>query len=272
MGQSTSPLRPSLAPTAATRAREGLADQGVAVLKQAIAPPLLEALREAVAANRANQRPMSRQVLYTHGPTPQDRPPLTALMDQWLNPYLTAGPGSTRAVADALRPLAAELLGEPGVLFQDLLLVKRGGQKAFPWHQDFGYWPVDRPLGVVLWVPLQPSNGMSGALRFAAGSHQLGPRPVVDLHNGSPQDHDADLAFAPDAWPELAPTYAAGDAVAFTPVTFHASPAMRQPGERAAWSCIFLSPRARWSHMNAPNHPLCKIVRDGAPVTELSHA
>ncbi len=50
------------------------------------------------------------------------------------------------------------------------------------------------------------------------------------------------------------------------------SPAMRRPGERAAWSCIFLSPRARWSHANAPNHPLCKVVADGAPVTELPHA
>ncbi|MES2638576.1 MAG: phytanoyl-CoA dioxygenase family protein [Myxococcota bacterium] len=257
---------------AALEAREAIAVEGVAVLKNVVAPPVLAALREAVAANRANHRPMSRQVLYTHGPTPRNRPPLTALMDQWLSPFLYAGPGSTRAVTDALRPLAAELLGEPGVLFQDLLLVKREGQKEFPWHQDFGYWPVDRPLGVVLWVPLQPSDGLSGAVRFAVGSHRLGPRPVVDLHNGAPQDHGADLAFDPDAWPALAPTYAAGDAVAFTPVTFHASPAMRRPGERAAWSCIFLSPRARWSHANAPNHPLCKIVPDGALVTELSHA
>ncbi|MEZ4473423.1 MAG: hypothetical protein R3F60_22075 [bacterium] len=56
--------------------------------------------------------------------------------------------------------------------------------------------------------------------------------------------------------------------MAFTPTTFHASPAMVRPGERAAWSCIFLSPRVRWCHANAPNHPLCRVVADGAPVTE----
>lgn len=257
--------RPSRGP------REALDQDGVVVLPGAVDRHHLDALRDALAANRASQRPMSRQVLYTHGPTPQGRPPLTALMDQWLSPFLFPGAGSTKAVADALRPLAAELLGEPGVLFQDLLLVKREGQKEFPWHQDFGYWPVDRPLGVVLWVPLQPSDATSGALRFAAGSHRLGPRPVVDLHDGSPQDHAADLAFDADSWPMLAPTYGAGDAVAFTPVTFHASPAMRRPGERAAWSCIFLSPRARWSHSNAPNHPLCRTVLDGAFVTEPPH-
>lgn len=253
-------------------ARHELAERGVTLLRGVVAPPLLDALRAAVAANRVAQRPLSRQVLYTHGPAPMDRPPLTALMDQWLSPFKIEGPGSTRAVADALRPLAAKLLGEPGVLFQDLLLVKREGQKAFPWHQDFGYWPVDRPLGVVLWAPLQASDGRSGALRFAAGSHHLGPRPVVDLHDGRPQRSGVDLTFEDEDWPEFAPAYEAGDAVAFTPITFHASPAMGRPGERAAWSCIFLSPRARWSHANAPNHPLCKVVIDGAPVTELLHA
>lgn len=253
-------------------ARGELIECGVTLLPAVVPPALLDALHEAVAANRAARRPMSRQVLYTHGPTPADRPPLSALMDQWLSPFLYEGPGSTRAVADAMRPIAAALLGEPGVLFQDLLLIKREGHRAFPWHQDFGYWPVDRPLGVVLWVPLQASDGSTGALRFAAGSHRLGPRPVVDLHDGSPQRAGADLAFEADAWPSFAPTYEAGDAVAFSPVTFHASPAMRRPGERAAWSCIFLSPRARWSHAQAPNHPLCKVVTDGAPVTELPHA
>ena len=249
-------------------AQAALTTDGVAVLSGVVSTGLIQSLRMAVAANRKDGRPMSRQVLYTHGPTPLNRPPLTALMDQWLSPHRAPGAASTRAVADAMRPLVAELLGERPVLFQDLLLVKRAGQKEFPWHQDFGFWPVDRPLGVVVWVPLQASDGSSGALRFARGSHNLGPRPVVDLHDGTPQDPHADLAFDPDAWPVFAPTYRAGDAVAFSPLTFHASPAMRRTEERAAWSCVFLSPQVRWRHANAPNHPLCKVVADGAPVTE----
>ena len=253
-------------------AQASLTTDGVALLSGVVAAGLLESLRMAVAANREDGRPMSRQVLYTHGPTPPNRPPLAALMDQWLSPYRAPGAASTRAVANALRPLVAELLGERPVLFQDLLLVKRAGQTAFPWHQDFGFWPVDRALGVVVWVPLQASDGASGALRFARGSHRLGPRPVVDLHDGTPQDANADLAFDPDVWPVFAPTYRAGDAVAFSPLTFHASPAMRRTEERAAWSCAFLSPQVRWRHANAPNHPLCKVVADGAPVTELFDA
>lgn len=252
------------------RARAALDAEGVALLPGVVDLDVLDGLRNAVQANRDARRPMSRQVLYTHRPTPADRPPLTTLMDQWLSPHRFEDAGSTRQAAAAMRPIAAALLGEEPVLFQDLLLVKREGQKAFPWHQDFGYWPVDHPLGVVLWLPLQASDGATGALQFAAGSHRLGPRPVVDLHDGSTQEPGADLAFDASAWPVFAPTYQAGDAVVFTPVTFHASPAMWRPVERAAWSCIFLSPRARWRHANAPNHPLCKVVPDGAPVTELT--
>ncbi|MCB9540788.1 MAG: phytanoyl-CoA dioxygenase family protein [Myxococcales bacterium] len=252
-------------------ARQQLEQDGVAFLPGALEATHLAALRSALAANRANGRPLSRQVLYTHGAPPTDRPPLTALMDQWLSPHRYDDAGSTRTVADALRPLADALLGEAAVLFQDLLLVKRQGQRAFPWHQDFGFWPVDRPWGVIIWAPLQPSDGGNGALRFAQGSHRLGARPVVDLHDGAPQDPTARLDFEADRWPLYAPTYALGDAVAFSPLTFHASPAMRRAGERAAWSCVFLSPRVRWCHANASNHRLCKVVPDGAPISEVAH-
>jgi ectoine hydroxylase-related dioxygenase (phytanoyl-CoA dioxygenase family) len=252
-------------------ARHELAQRGATVLRGVMPAEQLEALRGAVAANRQQARPMSRQVLYTHRPPPPGRPPLTALMDQWLSPHRYDGPGSTRSVAEAVRPLAEALLADSPVLFQDLILVKRPGQGVFPWHQDFGFWPVDVPLGVVIWAPFQASDGDTGALQFAVGSHRLGPRPVVDLHDGSPQDPEADLDFDPDDWPTWAPNYAAGDAVAFTPITFHASPAMRRHEQRAAWSCVFLSPRVRWCHANAPNHPLCKVVPDGALITETPH-
>lgn len=256
----------------AEQAGASLAEDGVCLWKGVVSNVLLDALREAVAANRAAARPMSRQVLNMHGPAPADRPPRTAVMDQWLSSSSLDGPGSTRIVADALRRLAADLLGELGVLVQDLLLIQREGQRAFLCNQDFGYWPVDRPLGVLVSGPLQPADGGTGALRFAAGGHRLGPRPVVVLHDGAPQRARASLTFDEAAWPAFAPASEAGDAVAFTPVTIHASPAMRRPGERAAGSCISLSPRARSSHANALNHPLCKVVADGAPFTELPHA
>lgn len=253
-------------------ARTRLEEDGVALLAQAIHERTLSVLREAAAACRTTGRPMSRQVLYTRGPAPPGRPPLSAIIDQWLNPHRYDDGCSTRVAADAVRPIARELLGGEPVLFQDLLLLKRQGQREFPWHQDFGFWPVDRPQGLVLWIPLDRSDGESGALRFAVGSHRLGPRPPVDLHDGRPQGEDADLGFNPEAFSILAPTYRTGDAVVFSPLTFHSSPPMSRDGERIAWSCVFMASTVRWQHARAPNHPICRHTIDGAEVGELSGA
>lgn len=252
----------------AATARTRLDKDGVVLLERVVDANTLALLREAARACGAGLKPMSRQVLYTHGPLPAGRPPLSAIIDQWLNPHRDRDACSTAAAAEALRPVAELLLGKKSVLFQDLLLVKRRGHKEFVWHQDFGFWPVDRPDGIILWVPLDGSDAKTGALRFAAGSHRLGARPVVDLHDGLPQSAGDRLGFAPDMFPVLAPTYTVGDAVAFSPLTFHSSPPMSREGERVAWSCVFLSPSVRWQHARAPNHPMCRQSVDGAEIEE----
>ncbi|MBX3269726.1 MAG: phytanoyl-CoA dioxygenase family protein [Sandaracinaceae bacterium] len=239
----------------------------MALLEDVVGRATLAGLRAAAEACQRNELPMSKQVLYTHGAPPPGRPPLSAIIEQWLNPHQHRDACSTGGAADAMRPVVRQLLDDP-VLFQDLLLVKRRGHKEFPWHQDFGFWPVDRPDGIVLWIPLDESDAESGALRFAIGSHRLGARPVVDLHDGQPQSADAELGFSPGAFPIFAPAYRAGDAVAFSPLTFHSSPPRLRDGERIAWSCVFLSATVRWQHARAPNHPVCRRTVDGAKIQE----
>ncbi len=242
--------------------RSALHADGVVLLRGVIDDALVASLREARADLESAGRPLSRQVLYVDGPEPLGRPPLTALMDQWLSPHRWSGPGSTQSAAAALRPLVDTLL--PGaVLFQDLMLVKKPAQRPFPWHQDYPYWPVDRPDGLVFWVPLTPTDTESGALRFAVGSQRLGPRPAVDLHDGRPQDEARKLGFDPSEWDWFAPRYEVGDAVVFLPTTFHGSPATTRREERAAWSSTGLSPGGRCWPANAPTHPLCATVKDG---------
>lgn len=250
---------------------ERIHEDGVAVRRDFVRRDELDALDRALSAARVAELPRSRQVLYTHRSPPPDAPPFTALMDQWLNPHRFAGEASTAGVAKRIAHRLSEEWGRSLVLFQDLFLLKRQGQRPFPWHQDRAFWPVDRAEGLILWVPLRASNGSSGALKFATGSHLLGEQPVLDLHTGAPQDPDAKLSFQSADWPELAPVYGAGDAVVFSPLVFHASPAMKAPGERAAWSCIFLGAETRWCHAAAPNHPMCKVVPDGALVKETLH-
>lgn len=242
-----------------------------------LAPGLLSAdevraLAEVVDALVEADVPRSRQVLYTHEPAPADRPHFDALMHQWLNLHRLSRPASTHQIADALRPRVARMLGVEPVLLQDLILLKHRGHPAFPWHQDFPFWPVDRPQGVIVWVPLVQSDERSGGLAFARGSHRLGAWPAIDLHTGLAQRDARDPGPMLEQHEILRPRFHMGDAALFSPLMFHMSSANERGPARAAWSSIWLDPSVRWCHARAPRHPICQQVPDGAPVTDWPYA
>ncbi|MCB9542278.1 MAG: phytanoyl-CoA dioxygenase family protein [Myxococcales bacterium] len=247
-------------------ASERLAADGFVVARAVIDGAAVASLAARVEALFASPHPQSRQVLYVDGQVPPETPPLDRLLHQWLNPHRLGALG-TADLLDAPRRIAAALLDAAPVLFQDLLLVKTPEQARFPWHQDFPFWPVDAPRGVVCWIPLVASEAAGGGLTFARGSHHLGVQPVMDLHRGRPQAPGAALASL-DGFDAVCPPLRPGDAVFFSPLVMHGSPPRRASGRRAAWSSIWLHPSVRWQHARAPAHPLCKVVTDGAPVSE----
>ncbi len=246
-----------------------IAEDGFAVARGLLSTDALAALAGRVERLFASERPRSRQVLYVDGRPPPDTPHLDRLLHQWLNPHRFPGEEGTADLLAAPRALAVRALGAPPVLFQDLLLVKTPQQKRFPWHQDFPFWPIDRPLGVVVWVPLVANTRRAGGLMFARGSHRLGPRAVVDLHRGHAQDPTAELPSIDDLYETVCPALAPGDGLIFSPLVFHGSPARRAAGRRVAWSSVWLHPDVRWSHSRAPAHPICRHVVDGARVHPL---
>lgn len=232
----------------------------------------VEALQARVDLLFASDRPKSKQVLYVDGQVPPDTPHLDALLHQWLNPHRFQPNLGTADLVDAPGAIAAKLLGSDPVLFQDLLLVKEPGQSKFPWHQDFPFWPIDRPQAVVCWIPLVESNPSGGGLQFLRGSHRLGPQPVVDLHRGGPQSASAVTLDLDAMFEAVCPALEPGDALFFSPLVFHSSAQRSTVGRRAAWSSIWLHPSVRWSHARAPAHPLCRSVEDGALVHSLASA
>jgi len=249
------------------------AARGLELRGFAVVPDLLDAEARATLAPRvealfASARPRSRQVLYVDGRVPPDTPHLDRLLHQWLNPHRLPGDEGTADLLDPPRALAARLLDAPPVLFQDLLLVKEPGQSRFPWHQDFPFWPIDKPRAVVCWVPLVASTHRAGGLMFARGSHRIGPLPAVDLHRGRPQDPAAEWPAIEGRFDTVCPTLQPGDALVFSPLVLHGSPPRRMGGRRVAWSSVWLHPDVRWCHARAPAHPICRHVVDGARVAE----
>lgn len=92
-----------------------------------------------------------------------------------------------RGLAEAARRLG----GFEGVrLFHDHALIKMPGpSKASAWHQDWPYWPMNRPGALSCWMALDDVCVANGCMQFIPGSQAWGPLPPVDLVN--PQDlHD----------------------------------------------------------------------------------
>lgn len=236
---------------------------GHVVVRGLLAVGDVETLREGVAELRAGV-PRSRDILYTHRPPPTGQGAgMDGLMDQWLNPHRRVGPGSTLRHAAGLRPLVSALLGGPAVLFQDLVLDKRSHHGTFHWHQDFPFWPVDRPRGLVVWAALDPVSEASGGLRLARSTGECGP--AIDLYSGFPQPgFEGATVPSLDEW--VAPSLQAGDAVVFLPLTWHSSGENREGTSRRVWASTWLANDVCWRHAAAPRHPLVGRVIDGAPV------
>ncbi len=255
-------------------ARELFAD-GHVVVPGVFAEVEVGGLRECVEESRASV-PRSREILYTHRAPSVDGRGMDALMDQWLNPHRRVGHGSTLRWAAALRPLVEGLLGGPAVLFQDLLLDKRSQHGPFHWHQDFPFWPVDRPCGLVVWLALDSVSEVSGGLRLGRGAaSECGP--AIDLHTGGPQPgFEERTVVPPTSW--IAPTLRAGDAIVFLPLTWHGSGENRSGALRRVWASTWLASEVRWRHAAAPRHPMVARVVDGelvgsggwAPLVEAS--
>ncbi|MEZ4404647.1 MAG: phytanoyl-CoA dioxygenase family protein [Kofleriaceae bacterium] len=180
------------------------------------------------------------------------------------------GDPALAALVPTLAPVAAAALGlAEVVLFQDHLIAKpAGGDHALPWHQDFSFWPLDRPDGVTLWLALDDVDLDSGGLGYVSGSH-LGGERAARWGLVGPDDPRARLPPLDDALLATAtiPTVSAGAALLHHPLTWHASGANRSPRPRRAWSSSWLAATVAWAPEHAP-HPATALVRPaaGAPL------
>ena len=171
----------------------------------------------------------------------------------------------------AVAQVASTLLdADPVTWFQDNLVWKpAGSDTVIDWHQDFAYWPLQAPDGLVIWLCFDDADEESGCLHYISGTHTLGERQPEAFLEGTSRPIRDDLP--PLAWrdrvgdAEAVPARA-GDVLAHSPLVWHMSKENRGPNERRALSTSWLTPAARWDPEHAA-HPLNWIVSPerGAP-------
>ena len=173
---------------------------------------------------------------------------------------------------DRLAEIAMGLLDCTEIIcFQDNVICKvPGTQDQVAWHQDYSYWPLDRPEGITLWVALTDASPGNGCMSFVPGSHELGERCPTNFVAGSNQPLRPDLpALNLDEAPNLPKPFPAqaGDVIAHHPLAWHMSPPNLSHTWRCAWSITFVKNTVRWSPEHAP-HPfsLSEQPQEGDPL------
>jgi hypothetical protein len=240
-----------------------LETDGFAVSPRLLSMDEVDVLRGCLDQLDGSQTPTTTQVLYTHAPPTEPRPPFERLMRQWLNPHRRAQTGSTAAMFARIER-RLQHLGFDLVPFQDVLLVKTADHAPFPWHQDEPYWPFDAPDGLVVWCALDPVGPDNGGLELARGSHLIGRGPAIDLHTGEPQVGHPGRVPDLDVFTGECPCLSPGDAVLFWPRTWHRSGCNVSGARRRGWSSSWLAPGTPLRPELAPRHPLARDGRKGA--------
>jgi phytanoyl-CoA hydroxylase len=83
----------------------------------------------------------------------------------------------TVAVSPKIQKTIQTLLGETGVLFQEMALLKPPGGREKPWHQDHAYFNFPLETRIVgIWVALGAVSVENGCMFVLAGGHKDGPR------------------------------------------------------------------------------------------------
>jgi len=169
---------------------------------------------------------------------------------------------------EAMADICRATLGDDAYFFFDQFVVKGPeGGLPFAWHQDSGYvvgngGPADHAPYLTCWCPLDDATEENGTVRLIPGSHRNGILPH-ERQLGS-----NDLVGAPADTQGIIVEAKAGDVVAFSSLTLHATSANRSDRPRRVYLAqytpeVMLDPGTRQLRRNA-----IPLLREGEQVTQ----
>lgn len=151
-----------------------------------------------------------------------------------------------------------EVTGDDALLlFQDHLIWKTPGTTSpVHWHQDYAYWPLDRPAGWTLWIALDDADEENGCLHYLPASQSGGECAPTDFVEASGNALPSSLPhldiLKAEAGKVVVPVKA-GDGLLHHPLIWHGSPPNLSRRPRRAWSLSWIVPGTRWDPEHAPH-------------------
>lgn len=148
--------------------------------------------------------------------------------------------------------LARQLVRAPQVLLmEDNVVVKQPHTHTVPWHQDFSYWPLEKPRAVTVWIALDDVGPDNGAMRVVPGSHFTDEHLPVSFADASafmtsrrlpelPQDPEA------RGLPVLNYEMSAGECGFHHPMVWHGSTPNATGGARCALVLRYVASGSTW--------------------------
>jgi ectoine hydroxylase-related dioxygenase (phytanoyl-CoA dioxygenase family) len=174
--------------------------------------------------------------------------------------------------------LAAKIMGTSKLNYVDehLLVKEPGTENATHWHQDLPYYEIGGPDFGSFWIPLDPVDRDSGAVRFVRGSHRWGKvyQPIriaegvlVDeakQYDGPAPDIDQNL----DKYPVVSFDMDPGDALFFHAGVLHgAYPNKTADRRRRALSARYAGADSYWQpRPYIPSRPETPDLVEGGPL------
>ena len=127
--------------------------------------------------------------------------------------------------------LAQQLMGSNEVrFFYDQMFLKEPGTEApTPWHQDLSFWPIRGEQICSFWIPCDPVNRESSGLLYVKGSHKWPQRfkavspDYVATTIDDEMDDIPDINANLDKYELLDWEMEPGDLLMFHPLTLHGS-------------------------------------------------
>lgn len=158
--------------------------------------------------------------------------------------------------------IARQLLAAPRIqLFHDHLISKPPKvSETIPWHQDYPFWPIDRPHALSCWLALDDADTASGAMSFMPAAHLEGECAPVDFLR-KPKDWGARECD------KVATAVRAGDCIFHSCLSWHCSPPNQSAGPRRAFIAIMMAADCRYAPEHSGWHPMnaCVSVAPGEP-------